>query len=72
VRWARQTRHDFRSGPLAPNGEPSASYVAHRQSSWINVTLFDRGLDSVTVRDVRELTLDDEIVGDTATFLGLA
>jgi hypothetical protein len=42
------------------------------ESSWINVTLFDRAQGVVAVEDVRELTIDDEVVRSAAAFLGLA
>lgn len=41
------------------------------EASWIHVTLFDRALGSVTVQDVHELTVDDEVVVGAATHLGL-
>jgi hypothetical protein len=42
------------------------------ESSWINVTLFDRALGVVAVEDVRELTIDDGVVRSAAALLGLA
>jgi len=39
--------------------------------AWANVTLFDRASDALVVEDVRELRLDDEVVGEAAWFLGL-
>lgn len=41
------------------------------ESQWTNVTLFDRAAPSLAVEDVRVLTLDDEVVGEAARFLGL-
>ncbi len=41
------------------------------EAGWINLTLFDRGLGDVTLTDVRELTVDDDVVIEAATFLGL-
>jgi RES domain len=42
------------------------------EASWIQVTLFDRAVGELTVRDVRALTIDDEAVTTAATYLGLA
>ena len=41
------------------------------ESLWANVTLFDRADGGLGVEDVRELTLDDELLGEAAAFLGL-
>jgi hypothetical protein len=41
------------------------------ESGWINVTLFDRGSSSLTVRSVRALTLGDPIVVEAADLFGL-
>ncbi|GFG76160.1 RES domain-containing protein [Mycobacterium botniense] len=42
------------------------------EASWLQVTLFDRALDALTVRGVRTLSVDDEAVTAAATHLGLA
>jgi hypothetical protein len=42
------------------------------EAQWANVTLFDRVAPLLRVQDVRELALADELVGEAATFLGLA
>jgi hypothetical protein len=42
------------------------------EASWIQVTLFDRAVGDLTVRDVRTLTIDDVAVTAAATHLGLA
>lgn len=42
------------------------------EPSWIQVTLFDRALDALSVRSVRMLAVDDEAVTAAASFLGLA
>ena len=41
------------------------------ESSWINVTLFDRAARSLGVRGVRPLAAGDDDVGAAARFLGL-
>ena len=41
------------------------------QPAWANVTLFDRASEALGVEDVRELRIDDEVVGEAAQFLGL-
>jgi hypothetical protein len=42
------------------------------ESSWANVTLFDRAAEALQVQDVRELRLDDDVVvAEAAQFLGL-
>ena len=41
------------------------------EPAWANVTLFDRAAIALKVTDVRELRLDDDVVGDAARFLGL-
>jgi RES domain len=41
------------------------------EPAWANVTLFDRAAEALKVKDVRELRLDDEVVGEAAQFLGL-
>ncbi len=42
------------------------------EASWLNVTLFDRSLSTVTVQDVHALVVDDDVVVSAAAFLGLA
>lgn len=42
------------------------------EASWINVTLFDRALSALAVREVTTLTMQDEPVLEAATHLGLA
>ena len=42
------------------------------ESSWIQVTLFDRALDELSVRSVRTLAIDDDAVTAAASYLGLA
>jgi hypothetical protein len=42
------------------------------EASWIQVTLFDRGLDQLSVDAIRTLTIDDETVIAAASQLGLA
>jgi len=42
------------------------------ESSWINVTLFDRAARSLTARGARILDVADDEVGAAAAFLGLA
>ncbi|MGI8412048.1 MAG: RES domain-containing protein [Solirubrobacteraceae bacterium] len=42
------------------------------EASWIHVTLFDRALRVVSVRNVRMLAIDDEAVTIAAAHLGLA
>jgi hypothetical protein len=42
------------------------------EASWIQVTLFDRAVGELTVREVRTLTVDDEAVTAAASHLGLA
>jgi hypothetical protein len=41
------------------------------EASWIQVTLFDRAVGGLSVRDVRTLAIDDEAVTAAASFLGL-
>jgi hypothetical protein len=41
------------------------------EPSWANVTLFDRASETLEVESVRELRLDDDVVGEAAQFLGL-
>jgi hypothetical protein len=41
------------------------------EPAWANVTLFDRAAESLSVEDVRELRLEDEVVGEASRFLGL-
>ena len=41
------------------------------ESSWANVTLFDRALEALSVEEVRPLRLEDELVREAAGFLGL-
>lgn len=41
------------------------------EATWIQVTIFDRALDELTVRDVRTLDVDDEAVTAAASHLGL-
>jgi RES domain len=40
-------------------------------SRWPNVTLFDRAQEALSVEEVRPLRLEDEIVGEAASVLGL-
>jgi hypothetical protein len=42
------------------------------EASWIQLTLFDRALGRLSVRDVRTLAIDDEAVIAAASYLGLA
>jgi hypothetical protein len=42
------------------------------EAQWANVTLFDRAAPVLRVEEVHELALADELVGEAATFLGLA
>lgn len=42
------------------------------EASWIQVTLFDRALDALSVCSVRTLAVDDEAVAAAASYLGLA
>jgi hypothetical protein len=42
------------------------------EASWVQVTLFDRAVGELTVRDVQTLTIDDEPVTTAATYLGVA
>jgi hypothetical protein len=42
------------------------------EAQWANVTLFDRVAPVLRVEEVHELALADELVGEAATFLGLA
>jgi len=42
------------------------------EASWILMTLFDRALPALVVREVRALTLDDEALLAAAAHLGLA
>jgi hypothetical protein len=42
------------------------------ESSWIQVTLFDRAVGALTVHEVRTLTIDDQTVIAAAALLGLA
>jgi hypothetical protein len=41
------------------------------ESLWANFTLFDRAVSTLTVEDVRLLTLEDAAVVEAAEFLGL-
>ena len=41
------------------------------EAQWLNVTLFDRSLEALSVVDVRPLRLGDPVVGEAAAFLGL-
>lgn len=41
------------------------------EALWSNVTLFDRAVPLLTVRGVRELTVEDAVVGEAAEFLGM-
>jgi hypothetical protein len=41
------------------------------EASWLNVTLFDRGTKDLAVEDVRPLALDDPVLREAASFLGL-
>lgn len=42
------------------------------ESSWIQVTLFDRALPALRVRSIRALAMDDDAVTAAASHLGLA
>lgn len=42
------------------------------ESTWINVTLFDRAVDGLVVTDVEPLTVDDDVVVAAAAHVGLA
>ncbi len=42
------------------------------ESTWANVTVFDRAVPQLAVRDVRELTVFDPAVRDAAELIGLA
>lgn len=42
------------------------------EASWINLTLFDRAASRLAVAEVAELRIDDAVVRDAATLLGLA
>jgi hypothetical protein len=42
------------------------------ESSWINVTLFDRAAEGLSVPTVTRLTVEDPVVAEAATLLGLA
>jgi RES domain len=42
------------------------------EGSWINWTLFDRAIDALTLVDVVELRIDDEVVQEAADLLGMA
>jgi hypothetical protein len=42
------------------------------EPAWANVTIFDRAAGELTVEDVRELALADDVVGEAAVLLGLA
>jgi hypothetical protein len=41
------------------------------EAEWANYTVFDRAVRRLRVREVRELTLDDDAVGAAAELLGL-
>jgi hypothetical protein len=41
------------------------------ESRWANVTLFDRAAGSLGVQEVQRLSVDDPVVGEAASFLGL-
>lgn len=41
------------------------------ESAWTHVTLFDRAAGQLDVEDVRQLELEDDVVGEAARFLGL-
>jgi RES domain len=41
------------------------------EASWIQVTLFDRALDALSVRSIQTLAVDDEAVTAAASHLGL-
>jgi hypothetical protein len=41
------------------------------EPAWANVTLFDRAAEALEVAGVRELKIEDEVVGEAAEFLGL-
>lgn len=42
------------------------------ESSWLNLTLFDRAIGEVSVSGVRPLTVDEDVVQEAARHLGLA
>lgn len=42
------------------------------EASWIHVTLFDRAIEALSVREVHSLAVNDEHVGLAAVHLGLA
>lgn len=41
------------------------------EAAWINVTLFDRAMPGVRLGSVRALTIDDPLVAEASTHLGL-
>jgi hypothetical protein len=41
------------------------------EASWLNLTLFDRGVAAVRVSDVSELTIAHPVVAEAAQWLGL-
>jgi hypothetical protein len=56
---------------FASEGEPAGlRWWSTLESSWIDVTLFDRALGSVGIVSVAALRLDDETVREAADFLG--
>jgi hypothetical protein len=42
------------------------------EASWINRTLFDRAADALALTEVAELRIDDPVVREAATLLGLS
>jgi hypothetical protein len=50
---------------------PGLRWWSTFEASWANVTLFDRAIAELQVRDVRELTVSDRAVVEAADYLGL-
>ena len=55
------------SGPGEPAG---VRWWSTLESSWIDVTLFDRALAGIEIVSVEALSLDDETVREASGFLG--
>jgi hypothetical protein len=55
------------ASPEAPAG---IRWWSSLEASWLNVTLFDRALESLELADIRALTLQDESVDAATEFLG--
>jgi hypothetical protein len=72
---ATRDRHITQPQALAfHDRHPSAAGVrwwSTYESTWINVTVFDRAASRLHRRAVRALTLDDPVVVDAADFFGL-